>query len=85
MLLYPEIMKDNNIGNDGVRMICEGLKSNSTLMELNLAGCSTKYVYTIARLQLTKMNREQYWSRRNTNDKWYVKDEYNIDGTWFAW
>ena len=33
-----EIWTDNNIGDEGARMISESLKTNSTLTELNLGG-----------------------------------------------
>ena len=32
-----ETIIENNLGDDGARMISEGLKSNSTLTELNLS------------------------------------------------
>ena len=37
MIMMKETIIGNNIGDDGARMISEGLKSNSTLTELNLS------------------------------------------------
>ena len=38
MIMMKETIIGNNIGDDGARMISEGLKSNNTLTTLNL-GC----------------------------------------------
>ena len=54
----------NNIGDDGARMISEGLKSNSTLTTLNLS-CDEEERGIHNVNDKNEINREQYWSRRS--------------------
>ena len=60
----------NNIGAEGAKMISEGLKSNSTLTELDLS-CDEKEEKENKneKTVINEINREQYWRFRSKDDK----------------
>ena len=73
---------DNNIGDEGARMISESLKTNTTLTKLNLSG-NEKWSKMIWMVTIIKKTKECKNEIKNKNDNEYSEERWkSINDNW---